>query len=168
MASVIDLNGIKTELKTLFDAANTITASPIDLSNGLVNGRVRKVLTVNPEQIPPQASFFPFVTSYIKSKSIQQSSIANDQLSGKRQAEVTIEIVGGVFNQNQITVTKDPADTDINTLMENVEYVLRTSPNLNGKVLWQKSTDVQYFTSVIDARNHIRAGVLTVTALVYS
>jgi hypothetical protein len=167
MAAVVDLNGIKDEIKTLLDSANTTTASPIDLSNGLVNGRVKKVLTVNPEQIPPQASFFPFVTSYIKSKNIEQSSIAKDQLNGKRKAEITLEIVGGVFNQNQISVTKDPADTDINTLMENVEYVLRTSPNLSGKVLWQKAVDVQYFTSVIDARNHIRAGVMTVTALVY-
>jgi hypothetical protein len=167
MAVVVDLNGIKDSLKTLFDNANTTTANPIDLSNGLVNGRVKKVLTVNPEQIPPQASFFPFVTSYIVSKSIEQKTIAVDQLNAKRQAEITIEIVGGVFNQNQISATKDPADTDINTLMENVEYVLRTNSNIDGKVLWQKATDVQYFTSTINATNHIRAGVLKVTAVVF-
>ena len=68
MAAVVDLNGIKSTLKTLFDTANTTTASPVDLSNNMTQ-RVKRVLTVNPEQIPPQASFFPFVTSYITSKS---------------------------------------------------------------------------------------------------
>ena len=165
MAAVVDLNGIKSTLKTLFDTANTTTASPVDLS-GSMTQRVKRVLTVNPEQIPPQASFFPFVTSYITSKNIYDDDIAKDQLSTKRKAEVSIEVVGAVFNQNQTDVNKDPADTDINYLMENVELVLRSDYNIGGKVKWQKPSDVQYYTSVLDARNHIRAGILKLTAIV--
>lgn len=165
MAAVVDLNGIKTTLKALFDTANTTTASPVDLSNSMTQ-RVKRVLTVNPEQIPPQASFFPFVTCYITSKNISNDDIAKDQLSTKRKAEVSIDVVGAVFNQNQTDVNKDPADTDINYLMENVELVLRSDYNISGKVKWQKPSDVQYYTSVLDARNHIRAGILKLTATV--
>lgn len=166
MADVCDLNGIKTELKSLFDSANTIGASPVDLSNNM-SRRVQKVLTVNPEQIYPQASFFPFITSYIKSKTIQTEDIAGSQLNSKRKSEIDIEIVGGVFNQNQANTTSDPADTDINYLMENAELILRSNPTLNGKIKWQKPNDVQYFTSVLDAKNHIRFGILRLTALIW-
>ena len=164
--AISDLNGIKTELKSIFDTCNTTTASPIDLSSNLTK-RVNKILTVNPEQIPPQASYFPFVTCYVSSKTIEQSSINGDQLNGKRKAEVTLDVVGAVFNQNQLSTTSDPADTDINNLMENIEQVLRGYPNLNGKVLWQKPSDVTYFTSIINAQNHIRAGVMKLTAMIY-
>lgn len=166
MAAVVDLNGIKDNLKTLFDTANTTTASPVDLSQSLTK-RVQKVLTVNPEQIPPQASFFPFVTSYVTSKTIVQDDIAKDQLNVKRKAEITIEVVGAVFNQNQTSITKDPADTDINYLMENIELVLRSDYNLSNKIKWQKPSDVQYYTSMLDAKNHIRAGILKLTAIVF-
>ena len=78
MASRVDLNGIKTELKSLFDTANTTTASPIDLSSNLSNSkRVNKVLTIHPEMILPQASLFPLVTCYIDSKTIKRLDIAN-------------------------------------------------------------------------------------------
>jgi hypothetical protein len=166
MADVVDLNGIKDNIKTLMDSKNVALSTPVDLSNNLTQ-RVKKVLTVNPEMIPPQASFFPFVTCYITAKNIIQDDIAKDQLSTKRKAEISIEIVGAVFNQNQTSVTKDPADTDINYLMENVELILRSDYNLGNKIKWQKPNDVQYYTSVVDARNHIRAGIMKITAIAY-
>lgn len=165
MAAVIDLNGIKNDLKTLFDTANTTTASPVDLSNGLTQ-RVKKVLTVHPDYIRPQASFFPFVTCYMVSKEITRDDIAVTQLQAKREANITFEIVGGVFNQNQTDVTKDPADTDINYLMENVELVLRSNYNINTKIKWQRPESVSYYNLPLDATNHIRAGILRITAKV--
>ncbi len=166
MAEVVDLNGIKANIKTLLDTANTQGATPVDLSNNLTQ-RVKKVLTVNPEFIPPQNSFFPFVTAYITGKSIISDDIAKDQLNTKRKAELSIEIVGGVFNQNVTDKLKDPADTDINYLMENVELVLRSDYNLGSKIKWQKPNDVQYYTHPFDARNHIRFGIMKITAIVY-
>ncbi len=166
MAARTDLNGIKTALKSLFDTANTTTASPIDLSSGLSNSqRVKKVLTVHPEFIRPQASFFPFVTCYVDEKQIDSDQIAGNQLNANRMSDLTINIVGAVFNANMTDVTKDPADDDINYLMENIELVLRSSPNLSGAVKWQKPTGINYFSSQ-DLKGHIRYGVLILTAKV--
>lgn len=166
MAAVIDLNGIKNDLKTLFDTANTIGASPVDLSNNM-SQRVKKVLTVHPDFIRPQASFFPFVTCYIISKTIVRDDIAKDQLSAKREAEIDFEVVGGVFNQNMTDATKDPADQDINYLMENVELILRSNYNINTKIKWQRPESVSYYSLPLDATNHIRAGVLKIRAKVF-
>lgn len=166
MATRADLNGIKTELKSIFDAANTTTASPIDLSSGLANQRVQKVLTVHPDMIRPQASFYPFVTCYIEDKSTDSDQISGNQLNMKRTADIKIKIVGAVYNQNFTDATKDPADNDINYLMENVELVLRSSPNLNGKVSWQRPDGCVYFT-MSDQKNNVRCGVLTLSAKVH-
>lgn len=164
--SVADLNGIKDQLKIIFDDANTTTASPIDLSANL-SKRVAKVLTVNPDLIRPQASFYNFVTCYIKEKSIETEQIAGNQLNIKRQSDITIEIVGAVFNQNFADVTKDPADNDINYLMENIEQVLRTNPTLNNTVKWQKPQNVSYHSSNLNQNNNVRVGILTLAAKVF-
>jgi hypothetical protein len=164
MAARTDLNGIKTAIKALFDAANTTTASPIDLSSNVAK-RVQKVLTVHPEFIRPQASFFPFVTCYVDEKQIDADQIAGNQLNANRMSDLTINIVGAVFNANLNTVTDDPADTDINYLMENIELVLRSSPNLSGTVKWQRPTGINYFSNQ-DLKGHIRYGVLSLTAKV--
>ncbi len=161
-----DLNGILDQLKTIFDSKNTIGASPIDLSSDL-NQRVKKVLTVNPDYIEPQASHFPFVTSFITSKSIDLDDIAgSQQLQGFREATIGIEIVGGVFNSKTADLTKDPADRDINYLMENIELILRSDYNLGRKIKWQKADSVQYY-STFSAKNHIRIGVLKLNAKIF-
>lgn len=168
MAAVVDLNGIKTELQSIFNSANTTTASPIDLSNSLTR-RVQKVLSVHPEMIPVQASWYPFVTCYVRSKSVDhaKSDIGVDQLQAKRKATINIDVVGAVFNQNTLANDKDPADTDINYLMENVEYVLRTNPTLNSKVKWQLSNDISYYTAALNTTTHVRAGVLSLSATIF-
>lgn len=164
--SVADLNGIKDQLKIIFDGANTTTASPIDLSSGM-SKRVLKVLTVNPDLIKPQASFYNFVTCYIKDKNIVRDSISGTQLAAKRESDVSIEIVGAVFNQNFTDVTKDPADNDINYLMENIEQVLRSNPTLNSTVKWQAPQSVSYFSSNLNQNNNVRVGILTLSAKVF-
>ncbi len=164
MAARTDLNGIKTAIKTLFDTMNSVAADPIDLSANLTS-RVKKVLTVHPDYIRPQASFFPFVTCYVDEKQIDTDQIAGNQLRANRMSDVTINIVGAVYNSNMTDVTKDPADDDINYLMENIELILRSSPDLGGLVKWQKPTGVNYF-STQDLKNHMRFGVLTLKAKV--
>ena len=166
MAAVLDINGIKTELKSIFDTANVVAASPVDLSNGLTQ-RVKKVLTLNPEMIRPQASFYNFVTCYILDKNIESEQIATNQLRVNRGADVTIQVMGVVFNQNMASATDDPADTDINYLMENIELILRANPTINNKVKWQRPNDVKYFSSNINQQNNVRGGILTLTARAY-
>lgn len=166
MAVRADLNGILDRLKTIFDAANTTTASPVDLSSGM-SRRVQKVLTVNPELVWPQATFFPFVTSFIDEKVIEGASISHSQLDESRRASVTLTVVGGVFNQNITDVTKDQTDRDAHLLMENIELTLRNDPSLSGLVKWQRPESVKYFSGRVQENSHLRAGYLTLKAWLF-
>lgn len=166
MATVVDLNGIKTQLKSIFDTANTTTASPIDLSSGMTR-RVQKVLKVHPEMIIPQASYFPFVTCYIKSKSMEQKTISSTQANANKAGEIEVHVVGAVFNNNVTASTEDPADEDVNHLMENIELILRSNATINSKALWQHTDSVEYYSARLDLKNHVRFGVMKLTATVY-
>lgn len=160
-----DLVGVKDQIKVVLDGANTTTGSPIDLSQSLTT-RVKRVMNVHPEMIRPQASFFPFVTCYIDNKNFENEDIAKNQLLSNRTAEVEVHVVGGVFNQNIVSVDDDPAENDIQYLMENVEQVLRSSPNLNGACLWQVPNGTDYFTSKLGEQTHVRIGVLKLRVVV--
>lgn len=166
MAERVDLKGIRDEIKSVLDALNTTTGSPIDLSANMTQ-RVRKVLSIHPERIGPQASFFPLVTSYIEEKDIIQDDMAGSQLNAKRRSSVTVSVVGAVWNQNMSTNLEDPADNDINYLMENVELGLRSNANLNSKVKWQIADSVRYYFTALDEQTHLRSGLLTLKCTVY-
>jgi len=166
MATRCDLNGILDQIKTTFDAANTTTASPIDLSQDLTQ-RVNRVMTVHPELIPIQASFYPCVTSFILQKDHIADDIAGTQLSSKRQCEIIVNVVGAVANFNVTSNDQDPADRDINNLMENVELALRSIPNIGSKVQWNKYSGTKYYTSKINSQTHIRAGIITLSGKVF-
>ena len=166
MASRCDLNGIKSQISAILLAANTTTASPIDLSAGMVK-RVNKVLKINPQLIPPQISFYPFVTCYVTSKSMEQADLALNQLNSLKKAKIELEIAAGVLNENFSVDTEDPADEDINYLMENIELTLRANATLNSKVLWQISRDVKYYTANLDEQTHLRAGILTLEGSIF-
>lgn len=166
MADRVNLAQIKTQLKSIFDAANTTTASPIDLSSNLTT-RVQRVFKVHPAMIQPQASLFPYVTCYISDKEILRDDISKDQLSAKRRAKIKIDVVGAVWNQNYISDESDPADEDINYLMENIELVLRTSPTINSYVQWQFPNSIEYYVANIDEQTHLRAGILKIEATVF-
>lgn len=162
MAVRIDLNGIKEAIQNTLLAANTATASVIDLSSGLSNSkRVQQILKIHPEMIRPQASFFPLVTCYIPQKVMKVGDIARDQLARKHRATVTIDVVGSVWNNNIVTVDEDPADEDINYLMENIELALRNDPTFNSKVNWQKAVECKYYITTLDEQTHLRSGILT-------
>lgn len=161
MATIADLNAVKERIRTLLLSANTIGALPIDLSNNMANSkRVQHVLKINPQMIVPQPSFFPLVSCYIENKAIRRDDIAKDQLNTKRRSTINLNIVGTIWNDNYVSLDEDPADEDINTLMENIELILRSDPNLAGTVSWQKPGEVTYYTSILDEQTHLRSGVL--------
>lgn len=168
MATRVDFVGIKEEIQNLLLLNNTTTATPIDLSSGLSNSkRVRQVMKIHPEMIRPQASFFPLVTCYITQKEVTSQDIARDQLNAKRRATVSVNVVGSVWNNNIVSVDEDPADEDINYLMENIELVLRTNPSLSGKVNWQKTSECKYYITVLDEQTHLRSGIITLQCEVF-
>ena len=117
--------------------------------------------------IRPQASFFPLVTCFVESKTWRSEDMAGASLNSVRRAQLTLKVVGSLWNDNLVDIKKDPADDDINYLMENIELILRSSPNLGGKVTWQKATDVKYYTTVLNQQTHLRSGVLTLDCEVF-
>jgi hypothetical protein len=168
MAARVDLNGIKTAIRDTLLAANTTTASPIDLSSSLSNSkRVQQILKINPEMILPQASMFPLVTCYVTDKNIKSMDIAKTQLDSKRRATVNVNVVGTIWNNNISTINEDPADEDINYLMENIELALRSDYNLSNKVNWQLASECKYYTTVLDEQTHLRSGVLKLECEVF-
>ncbi len=168
MAVRVDLNGIKEAIQNTLIAANTTTASPIYLSSGLSNSKkVNQILKINPEMIQPQASIFPLVTCYVTGKPIKTMDMAKDQLSSKRRATVNINIVGSVWNNNILTFDEDPADEDINYLMENIELSLRGDYNLGAKVNWQIAKECAYYTTILSEQTHLRSGILKLECEVY-
>lgn len=160
----LDLNNLKTQLKDIFDTANTTTATQ-DLSSGLAR-RVRKVLKVNPSRIPVQADWFPFVTTYINGKNIELKDFAVNQLMAKREGQVSVAIVGAVWNSNYSDAAVDPADEDCEDLMENIEQILRANPTIAGVATWSYPTGVTYDNVTLAEGVHIRAGMLILEATI--
>lgn len=164
--SQIDISALKGAIKTIFDAANTTTASPVDLSNGMAQ-RVQNVFKVNPEKLPIQASLFPCVTIFIDNKSIAQDGIALNQVNARRKSEVDIKIMGSVWQNTYTDISTDDGDEEIEMLMENVEQILRNNPTLSNNVNWQLPTDCSYHTGILSEESHMRAGVLNLRAHIY-
>jgi len=164
-AGTIDINSIKENIRYVLEQANTITASPVYLSDNLANdAKVQNVFKIHPENIPVQASKFPFVTVYTDGKIITPRTIAKNQLSGKKEGTLEFQVVGALWNDNYTNFDEDPADEDIENLMENIELTLRAYSNLGGTVLFAQSKSVSYHNLPIDEKNHLRAGMLTLEA----
>lgn len=162
----LDISAIKQEIKSLLVANNTTTSS-VFLSNNMTT-RVKKVYTVNPEKIELTANATPYVTIYTDRKSIEQADIARNQAIARRQTDLTLNIVGALWNQNfSADITKDPADDDLEYLMENIEEVLRQYPDLEGNVSWQVPEETDYFSMPIDEDSHFRAARLKLKCRVF-
>ncbi len=154
----VDLNNIKDTIQSVLEAANTTTATTY-LSNGLQD-RVGQVTTVNLTKIPMQASYFPLVTTFINSKTIKSATIGRNQTGGKRKAVVNISIVGLLWRSNMVDELSDPADDEIQILMENVEEIMRENPQIASSN-WAIPSGVVYDSVVLDEEAHLRAGIMT-------
>ena len=162
----IDLNNIKTQIKSILDTANTTTAST-DLSNSLVGDRVKKVFKFDMENIPVQADYYPLVTTFIDGKNIEPSTIAVNQSIGKRTAEVDVKVVGATFHSDFRSNVEDQASEDRNQLMENIEEILRANSTLNNTVLWNFPSDVVYESGILDEDTIVKVGVLNLRCKVH-
>jgi hypothetical protein len=163
--AVLDLNGIKTQLKSIFEAANTTTAS-VPLSTGLETV-VQKVLTVNPARIPIQSTWYPYVTVFIDGKLPHEVTINRSQTNGTRRAEVDIKIVGAVWNSTVTDETADDASDDCESLMENIEQILRANSSIGGKVNWSFPTGITYHNLRLEEESSIRAGIMSLKAVAH-
>lgn len=162
----IGMNAIKTNIKTLLDNQNTALGSPVDLSLGMTR-RVQKILKINLERLPIQASFYPAVTIFFDQKNMSQDTIAKTQAIGKRRADVAVKVAGVVYNANLTSNLEDPADEDLEKLMENVEEILRSDPTLVGSATWSQPSDVTYHSGPGGEEAHVRVGILTLNLTVF-
>ncbi len=164
----LPLNQIKENIQTIFETANTTTAA-FDLSTGM-SQRVAKILKLNVTRMPVQASYYPFVSVFYEGKSIETATIAQTQQAGRRRAALTFNIVGAVFVDTFGVPDEDPADEDLENLMENVEEILRSNTKLNdtsGSVIWSVPTEVEYATGELEEETIVRVGTLTLEATVF-
>jgi len=158
----IDINNIKTQFKSIMDAANTTTAA-YDLSTGM-NTRVQSIFKVNPLKIPVSSSYYPYVTIYADTKDIQQTNINTNFKIAKFGANLNLLVVASVWEPQQFDMTEDEGDEQIEVLMENIEEILRRNHKLNASVGWCKFDRVEYHTLPIEEQTHIRYGVGTLIA----
>ena len=99
---------------------------------------------------------------------MEAQPIAKSQLNGKRRATITFTVSGLVWNQNyQADVFNDPADQDIEVLMENIERILRSYHDLNSNVNWQIPSGVTYHNFANDEQSHMRVGLLDIETTIY-
>ena len=157
----VDLNTIKANIKTILDAANTTTGSPIDLSANM-NERVNRIMKTHPGKIPQQTSFFPLVTMYYDGKDVEIETIAATQAKARRISKVDLKIVAIVQESLVSSVDEDESDEQIEVLIENVEEVLRSNDTLSNSVKWHKPIDVQFHAAEFDEMTIIRAATLTI------
>ena len=161
----LDLNDFKEQIQSIFQTANTTTAAT-DLSTGL-GTRVQRIMKINPARIPIQASLYPCVTIYIESKSIEMATIAINQTNAKRRADIDFKIGGIVWNSTNNDPEVDPSDDDCESLMENIEQIMRSNPTIAGLATWSYPTNVTYHALRVDEETHLRAGLMNYRATVF-
>lgn len=164
-AGSVPINNIKEYIRSILQEALD-NSSPIDLSRNMVN-EVNTVLTVNPEKIRPDANIFPCVTVFLGDKQLEPKTIAKDQVNAKRKCVLRFNVVGLMWNDNMTSYKKDPADDDLEYLMENIEVVLRHYATLNNLCIWQMPSAVTYHSSGYDEQTHMRVGILSLEVTVY-
>jgi len=162
---VINLNNLKEQIQTILQNANTTTAST-DLSNGLET-RVQRVLKINPSRIPVQATWYPFVTTYISKKDIELTQFGVNQIGPQRKSTVDVKVIGAVWNSSITDEEVDPADEDIEDLMENIEQIMRANPTIEAVATWSYPTEVTYHNVTLDEGTHIRYGIMTLMVTVF-
>lgn len=166
VAGSVDINAIKEVIRYVLDTANVIGGSPIDLSTNM-SRRVKTVMKLNPEKLRPDAPVFPCVTTFLSQKKIEAKTIAKDQVVGKRKCVLSFKVVGMMWNDNMSSYKEDPADNDLEYLMENVEVVLRHYATLNNLCDWQIPGVVTYHSSKYDEQTHMRVGILDLEVTIY-
>jgi hypothetical protein len=161
----LDLNNIKEQLQTILQTANTTTAST-DLSSGL-ESRVQRILKVNPNRIPIQADWYPFVSVFIDRKEMLPGEFGAQREHVHRRANVSLKVVGGVFNSTITDEEVDPADEDCEDLMSNIEKIVRANPRIGGSVDWAYSRGVTFHNLTSDEGVHVRVGVMDISATTF-
>lgn len=156
---MIDITGIKSEIKNIFTAFNTTTALHY-LSQSLTT-KVNSIMTRSPNTLMFNSDVLPAIAIFPSDKSVQLQDICKNQIVGKRKGIVNFEIAAFLWNSDHTSYDVDNSDNDIEKLMENIEEVLRHNPDLNGYVTYQHPTNVTYHDLKLSEEENYKVGMLT-------
>lgn len=159
-AGTVPINELKEQVRYALFVNNTSTGAPTQNLSENMSRQVGLILKVNPEKIPQDSNYMPCVTVFTDSKSTEPITINQNGLNGKRRAEVNLKVVGIVDEPYTTDLREDPADEDLEILMENIERVLRAYDDLGGNARWQFPTGISYHSAAWDEQAHYRAGIL--------
>ena len=157
----IGLGGIKTAFRNIMVNNNTTTSE--GLSENL-STKVAFIGKTNFEKVMFDAEKYPFVTCYYDNYEIESETMAKDQATGKRLATLEMKIAAGIWNPNFGAITADPADDELEILLENIETVMRNNTDMSATCDWQKPTGVEFNTFIATDEEddaHIRVGIMT-------
>jgi len=159
----VNINGIKESIRSILAGANTVGGSPIDLSEDL-STRIKNIYKVNPEKVMSirEANNLPGIAIHTARKVITPKTISQNLVNGLRQGVVTVTVTGLIWNPFTLTNSEDPADDDLELLMENIEKVLRSSPTLGDNAKWHFPTDVTYHSASFDEETHFRVAFMDI------
>ena len=160
----VNIDGIKSAIKTILDTANTTTAA-VDLSGGM-STRVRQVSKVHPLRIAQQPSLIPCVTVTADRKSVKPLTIGN-QSNGIRESLFTLQIIGITYEPFFNDLTEDQGAENTERLMENIEEILRNNITLSNTVAWCFPTQVEYDEIRYDEQTHLRAGIMSLDCKIH-
>ena len=159
-AGTVPINELKEQIRYVLTQNNTTTGyEVIDLSANL-STRVQKVAKVNPEKLMMRGNELPAVTVFTSRKSAEPQTISKNMANGKRKATVTLTVAGLVWVPYTTNNLEDPADDDIENLMENVERILRSYDSLSGNANWHFPTGVTYHSASFDEQTHLRVALM--------
>ena len=164
-ANTVPINELKEQIRFVLSEANTTTGSPIDVSENLAK-RVQLISKVNPEKIMMQGHELPALTIYTSRKTVDPATISQNLAIGKRKGKVTLTLAGLVWIPYTSNTVEDPADEDLEVLMENAERVLRSFPTLADNANWHFPTDVTYHSAAFDEQSHYRIGLMDIDVTV--
>lgn len=159
----ININTIKTNIKSILDAANTTTGTPIYLSNGL-NTKVQKVLKIHPGRIPIQPSFYPYITMNIPRIDITLQTMGNrgSQATALRQGNMNLDIIGCCYEPLFTDLTEDQGQENVELLMQNIEEILRSNPTLDFTSSSWIIPISHEFVDALSEEAQLRAGIFSI------
>lgn len=164
-SGTVDINAIKESIRSNLASANTTTGSPIDLSTDMAN-RVQTISKINPEKLMRLGNELPALTVHTTSKDVELKTIASTMTNGRREGRLTFEVTGLVWEPFTTDDDVDPADNELELLMENAEKVLRAFDTLDATVKWHFPKSIRYHSAVFDEEAHFRVGVMEIEAMV--
>lgn len=161
----VDYANIKNQVKAILEAANTSTATPLDLSNGL-RDRPLLISMRHPAKVMADAPELPAVCMYYDQEDNVVETFAKDLSNANIRNDIELRIVS-IVSFIDIGSTDVESDSECETLNSNVKEILRNNFTLNDAVKFSVPLRTTFFEDISE-ENIIRAAEFTLKCTVYN